>query len=253
MFLIKKLVAGLLMPLNLTLLLVAVGLCLLWFSKRQRAGKILVTVGLVLLVVGGSGVVTNGLIGAVENRYEAIVDLEPVQDILWVVVLGAGNSSDANLPAGVRLSEPASVRLMEGVRLHKALPGSRLVVSGGMEGDAVSHAELMAQAAIGLGVAAEDVVVHRVAKDTGEEARAAQAVFGDERFLLVTSASHMLRAMRLFEDLGMQPVAAPTQFMGRQRLGLHAGGVFADGINIRKLERAVYEFMGLLWVGLGGR
>lgn len=249
MFLLKKLVAAMTMPLNLTLLLVTIGLCLLWFTGRQRAGKILVTVGLVLLVVGGSGAVSSRLVGVVENRYEAIVDLEPVQDIRWVVVLGAGNSVDASLPAGVRLSEPASVRLMEGVRLHRALPGSRLVVSGGMEGDAVSHAELMAEAAIGLGVAAEDVVVHRLAKDTAEEARAAQAVFGDERFLLVTSASHMPRAMRLFEDLGMHPVAAPTQFMSRAR----ANSMLPDGVNLRKAERAVYEFMGLLWVGLGGR
>lgn len=249
MFLVKKLVAAMTMPLNLTLFLVAVGLCLLWFTGRQRLGKILVTVGLILLVVGGSGAVSSRLVGVVENRYEPVVDIEAVQDIRWVVVLGAGNSMDASLPAGVRLSEPASVRLMEGIRLHRQLAGSRLVVSGGMEGDAVSHAELMAEAAIGLGVAPENLVVHRLAKDTAEEAVAAQAVFGDERFLLVTSASHMPRAMRLFEDLGMQPVAAPTQFMGRAR----ANSVLPDGVNLRKVERAVYEFMGLLWVGLGGR
>ncbi len=249
MYMLKKLVAGMTMPLNLTLLLVALGLCLLWFTGRQRAGKVLVTAGLVLLVVGSSGPVSNRLVGMVEDRYEAIGDLEPYRDIRWVVVLGAGNSWDESLPAGVQLSEPASVRLMEGIRLHRQLAGSRLVVSGGKESDAVSHAELMARTAVELGVLPEHVVVHRLARDTNEEAAAAQAVIGDERFLLVTSASHMPRAMRLFEDLGMQPVAAPTHYTGRAR----ASSLLPDGVNLRKVERAVYEFMGLLWVGLGGR
>ena len=55
MFLFKKIVALFLSPLSLSLALLLVGLGFLWFSRRQRAGKILVSagVGLLLRVPGG--------------------------------------------------------------------------------------------------------------------------------------------------------------------------------------------------------
>ncbi|TQE98571.1 MAG: hypothetical protein FKY71_13105 [Spiribacter salinus] len=113
------------------------------------------------------------------------------------------------LPLSARVEEEAMVRLAEGVRLHRALPGTTLVTSGG--GSQPTMARTMADLSRAWGV--EDVAVHDDPANTHAEAQAAARAFGDERFLLVTSASHMPRAMALFRGAGLDPIAAPTQHM----------------------------------------
>ncbi|NLY59529.1 MAG: DUF218 domain-containing protein, partial [Gammaproteobacteria bacterium] len=51
-------------------------------------------------------------------------------------------------------------------------------------------------------------------------AYAAAAVLGEgAQVLLVTSASHMPRAMRHFQNAGLRPIAAPTHYLaGRDDL-----------------------------------
>ena len=50
MFWLKKWLGGLLMPLPFTLMLIVLGLLLLWFTRRQRLGKSLCTLGTLLLI-----------------------------------------------------------------------------------------------------------------------------------------------------------------------------------------------------------
>ena len=53
--LVARLVAWLFLPLSICLELLVVGLLLLWFTRRQRLGKILVTTGASLLVLFSFG------------------------------------------------------------------------------------------------------------------------------------------------------------------------------------------------------
>ena len=50
MFALKKLISAFLLPLPAALSLIAVALCLFWFTKRQRAGNVLVTIAFGLLL-----------------------------------------------------------------------------------------------------------------------------------------------------------------------------------------------------------
>ncbi|MGD1103403.1 MAG: envelope biogenesis factor ElyC, partial [Terriglobia bacterium] len=73
MFLLKKIVSRFLFPLPLSLEFLFVGLFLLWFTRRQRAGKALVTCG-ALLLVGLSNIFTsNALLRPLEQRYPPLV------------------------------------------------------------------------------------------------------------------------------------------------------------------------------------
>ena len=45
-------------------------------------------------------------------------------------------------------------------------------------------------------------------------------IVGKDKFILVTSASHMLRAMALFRKQGMEPIPAPTDYMVKEREGV---------------------------------
>jgi uncharacterized SAM-binding protein YcdF (DUF218 family) len=104
----------------------------------------------------------------------------------------------------------------------------------------------MPQAAQALGVDPARIVVLDTPVDTAQEAYAVRAVLADgERFLLVTSASHVRRAVRHFERAGLEPIPAPTGFKtGSEQVRTLAYGLPSAG-NLRKTERAVHETLGL--------
>ena len=51
LFTLKKYIGGMMLPLPLLLLCIALGLGLLWFSRHQKSGKILVTAGWLALTL----------------------------------------------------------------------------------------------------------------------------------------------------------------------------------------------------------
>jgi uncharacterized SAM-binding protein YcdF (DUF218 family) len=253
MFLFKKIVAPFLFPLPLCLLLLVTGLALLWLTRRQRAGKLLVTAGVALLTALSYGFVSERLVVSLERRH-APADVRAVasRQYRWVVVLGAGTSADAELPAATRLSEASLARLVEGVRLHRALPGSRLVVSGGPVFGSGSDAEAMRDLAVELGVEPSSIVTEAESPDTESQAVNLRPVVGEEEFLLVTSASHMPRSLALFEKAGTKPAPAPAHFTA-QRGGLSPSSFFPGSGGLRRAETAFHEYLGLAWAKLRGR
>ena len=63
------------------------------------------------------------------------------------------------------------------------------------------------------GVESEDIVLETKATDTKDHPIYVKEIVGRDRFILVTSASHMPRAMALFRQHGMEPIPAPTDYM----------------------------------------
>jgi len=228
----------------LTLLLV--GLALLWFSKRQRLGKIVISSGVALALIL-SFPLTVGWISRPLQRFQPLDDLTPATGSRWVVVLGGGYSSPERVPPNGRLSAASLERLVEGIRLYRALPGAKLVMSGGSESRAAPIAQVLADAAVALGVPRTDVVLESTALDTAREAEEVQRIVGADRFVLVTSAVHLRRAMSLFEKRGMHPVPAPCGFWPNAGLALPASG------QLVRADYANHEYMGLLWASLKGQ
>ena len=93
MFLFKKIVAPLFFPVPLCLELLLLGLILLWFTKKQKAGKIIVSVGVGLIILFSYGTVQDILLRSLENKYPSLINLQDVDDLKWVVVLGGGHTS----------------------------------------------------------------------------------------------------------------------------------------------------------------
>lgn len=88
----------------------------------------------------------------------------------------------------------------------------------GGETNPVSTAEAGARVAESLGVPRSDIIVLDRPKDTEEEALAVKRAIGDAPFLLVTSASHLPRAMIFF---------SPCRHGSASRAGQSAGGDLA--------------------------
>jgi uncharacterized SAM-binding protein YcdF (DUF218 family) len=250
MFLMKKIVSRFLFPLPLSLEFLIVGLFLLWFTRRQRAGKALVTCGALLLVGLSNTFTSNALLRPLEHHYPplAVLHAGPGAPAAgFIVVLGGWADDDPNVPITSHISADLMVRLIEGVRLHRELPGSKLILSGGND-----SAEGMARMAEALGVSAEEIVRLSEPRDTEEESQQVAPIVGPQRLILVTSASHMPRAMGLFRKRGLQPIAAPTDYLA-PRHRAESDDFFPDGYQLFKSQVAFYEYLGLAWETLRGK
>ncbi|MBV9926249.1 MAG: YdcF family protein [Acidobacteria bacterium] len=254
MFFFKKLVAPFLMPVPFCLALVLLGLALVWFTRRQRAGKWLATVGALLLLLLGYGAASGRLLAPLERQHAPVTDVSAAAGrVRWVVVLGGGSSSDDKLPAGMRLSEASLARLVEGIRLQRQLPGSRLLLSGGSVFGSDPDAETMRALAEGLGVDPAALDLDAVSPDTETQAQVVRERLGAEEFYLVTSASHMPRSLALFRKAGTNPIPAPTHFLTQENKGIAPGNFFPATGGLRLAETAAYEYLGLAWAKIRGR
>jgi uncharacterized SAM-binding protein YcdF (DUF218 family) len=250
MFFMKKIVSRFLFPLPLSLEFLFVGLFLLWFTRRQRAGKALVTCGALLLVGLSNTFTSDALLRPLERYYPALAvgQIGPVApDVTFIAVLGGWGDDDPNVPITSHIAPDLMVRLIEGVYLHREIPGSRLILSGGND-----SAEGMTKMAEALGVSAGDILRLAEPRDTEEESQQIAPIVGSRRFILVTSASHMPRAMGFFRKRGLQPIAAPTDYLA-PRHPTEWGDLFPDGYYLFKSQVAFYEYLGLAWETLRGK
>lgn len=259
MFLVKKIVALFFYPVGLCLGILILGLFCLWATRRQRLGKVLVTLGTVLLLLCSTPLISSWLLVPLEQRYPALLHPETVSreskdstSPKWIVVLGGGHVSDPSLPANSQISAAALGRVVEGVRLHKAVQGSKLLLSGGAVFDPVPEAEVMAQIAVLLGVKPQDIVLESDSRDTAEEAALIAKMIGREKFILVTSAAHMPRSMALFRRRGLQPIPAPADFQATNAQSFEPGSFFPGVGSLGQTQTALHEYLGLVWAWLRG-
>ena len=261
MFMFKRILSNLLFPVPLCLEILTLGLFLLWFTRRQRAGKLAVTLGTFLLLLLSNYAVTDTLMMPLEEKYPALIDPKSSASLpqdartsgIMIVMLGGGHVSDPRLPVTDQLTGAALARIVEAIRLYKALPGSKLIVSGAGGVDPVPEAEVLAKVAAVLGVNPQDIISEPDSINTEDQARRLKPMVGKEKFILVTSASHMPRSMALFQKQGMNPIPAPAEHFLK-------GGELAEGVipfpsagDLYKAERAFYEYLGLAWAWLTGK
>lgn len=254
--LIKTLVAQLIAPLPIILGCVLLALLLYWRGWR-RSGAMLAVLGVVVLWLASWPPVAERLLLPLESAYPPLLDMPPAAGsdaapLEAIVVLGGGWRPQRPWSATARLGDSSATRLMEGIRLWRQRQELSLVVTGASrrEGEA-PVARGYARAARSLGVPEARLRVLDRPTDTGLEARAVRDALGAEaRIVLVTSASHMPRAMAHFQAAGLDPLPAPTHYL--------AGRVDPDQLaywlpsadDLRKTERAVYEWLGRMAVAL---
>lgn len=259
MFLFRKLLAPFFFPLPLCLAFLGLGLMLLWFTRRPRAGRTLVTMGTLLLALFSFSPFPDFLLEPLERQYSQVNPADLLAGsqpdgapIKWIVALGGGVNSDPELSPITQLSYSSLVRLLEAIRLQRELPGSKLLVSGGGGYDKTTVAAVMARVAQDLGVKREDLVLEAESRDTEDEARLIKPLVGKERFLLVTSASHLPRAAALFRKQGLNPIPWPTGYLVKHQAARGPHDLFPWSQNLSKAETAFYEYLGLAWAKLRG-
>jgi uncharacterized SAM-binding protein YcdF (DUF218 family) len=230
-FFLKKLLATLLMPMSIGMLLLIIGLWLL-FRQKIKAARIVLSAGVVWLALFSYSPVTYALLAPLEHAYPK---LEKVPEgVTHLLILGGGMEE----------------RGWELLRLYHSMEEG-IVVTSGYEGnrkvaDAVRTADTFKK----LGIPAKKILVHDDPRDTKEEAVMMKELLGEEPFVLVTSASHMPRAMALFKKEGLNPIAAPADLKTENEFRVFS---FVGVENLQNSTLAVHEYIGLAWAWLRGQ
>lgn len=247
MFLLKKLIGGLLMPLPLLLLLLTVGVFLLWLRRERPWGRRLVTVSCLGLLLASNLGVSARLLAPLE-REVAPAALQP--GVRYLVLLGHAHS-DRPGPALQRLYPEALARLVMAVQLCRQQPELTLVTSGYRgPGTDTSHALVVRQAAIELGLDPARIRPVDGSRDTAEEAKRIAPVVGDAPFYLMTSAAHMPRALALFRARGTQPLPRPVDYRVDPHPLATWDDLLPDPEALKQLDVGGHETLGRLWAWL---
>ncbi|WP_413698974.1 ElyC/SanA/YdcF family protein [Psychromonas sp. KJ10-10] len=205
LFLIKKWVSGFMMPLPLFLLIFLIALILLLFTRKQKLAKVLLVCSFVFITLMSTLPISERLTHRLERIHLPILQENVAQQFDYILLLGSGGVADPSLPVNSQLSSTANSRFLEALRLFRANPRATLVVSGNGFGDIKSHASMMQELAIIMGVPKKQIITMGENKDTDDEAKAMSKLIRGKKSVLVTSATHMDRALNLFYQYGTAP------------------------------------------------
>ncbi|MFK8251062.1 YdcF family protein [Ancylobacter terrae] len=251
-FYLSKLFWAVAVPSTFLTVLALAGLVLARF--RPRAGLALATLAVLGLLVGGLGPVGRALIQPLEDRFPIFTDDgRPVDGI---IVLGGAELPLIFAARGQAAFQESAERLLAMGELARRYPQARVLFSGGSSQlrEAPSEADTVRAALPALGLAPERVEFEATSRNTAENARLSKEYAKPapgERWLLVTSAFHMPRAMGCFRAAGFDVVAYPVDF--------RTTGSDLDELNrsvsggLMELDLGVREWIGLIVYRLTGR
>jgi uncharacterized SAM-binding protein YcdF (DUF218 family) len=254
-FILSKIVGFFALPSDVAATLAALGVILL-FTRFRRAGRRLATLGVVLLLVAGLTPLGNALMLPLEDRF-------PPWDAsrgapVGIIVLGgavgpelsaARHTPDLNESAERITATAALARQYPQARIVYSGGNARLVLTGGIEADyAIDLLE-------SLGVARARVVAEGKSRNTIENAEFSKQLVQPrpgERWLLVTSAYHMPRAIGVFRRAGFPVEAYPVDWRTRGPIDLVLPFESVTA-GLRRTDTAVHEWIGLVAYRLTGR
>jgi uncharacterized SAM-binding protein YcdF (DUF218 family) len=231
----------LLKPSNLLVYTAVLGLVL----SRRALGRRLLAGAALLLVVLGLLPTAWLLMAQLERRFPVPADPGRVDGI--IVLAGAEAARLSALYGRPLVNEDAS-RLTTFLLLARRFPEARLVHSG----DTVpaSQSAVAQELLLGAGISPERIVFETRSRDTCESPRATRELVkadSTQRWLLVTSAYHMPRAVACYRAAGWEVTPYPTAF----RRG-SAPFSFDLVRNLDDLDHAAHEWVGLLYYRIRG-
>ena len=255
-FVLSKLLWVCVSPGSLLVFLLAGGVGLSWASRPAlvRMGKRLCFfVCLCFLAIAVLPVGEWALI-PLENRFAA--DLPEQVD--GIIVIGGDEQPDISEVRGIPTALDSIRRYMMFGDLARRYPDAKLVFSGG-SGSLHSLAKMLdSQVAkdimTDIGVSTDQMIIEKASRNTYENAvMSADIVRPDpaQKWVLVTSAWHMPRAMGCFRKAGWNIYAAPSGYYTKGQYRLSAAFNFEG--QLRDLSMAAHEYIGLVSYWLMGR
>jgi uncharacterized SAM-binding protein YcdF (DUF218 family) len=256
---LSKLLPLFVYPLGLACVLIL--LALIVQRKKWRAASLILAIS--VLWVGGNRWVATSLARSLEWRYLPPKEIPTAE----VIVVLSGGTLPAEDPRPIVEVSGAGDRVIYTAWLYQQGTASHILLTGGnldWSSYAQSPAEDMAEMLTMLGIPPEAIWLETEARNTYENALFSARILKEKNIqciLLVTSASHMPRSVRLFEAQGFEVIPLPTDFTVTQAgwEGLWSGDarkIILDLIpsagNLSLTTRMLKEYLGILFYNLRG-
>ena len=251
-FPVSKILWALAVPSTALASLAFVGLLL--SGRWPRLGRPLAAFGVVGLLAIGLLPLGRALALPLEQRFPVFVD--DGRPVDGVVVLGGAELPDIAEARGQPAYNEAAERLLALGDLARRYPEARMVFAGGSGATFGGPLESNVVRATlpWLGLAPDRVLLEGRSRNTQENAQFAKELVGPrpgERWLLVTSAAHMPRAVGCFRAAGFEVVAYPVD---HRTAGTAADWTLnrAVAVGLNEFDIAAREWIGLIvysWTG----
>lgn len=244
MFYAEK-ILKLLIQLPVILSIIGIAGILLYNTRRRKTGKYLLVSTAVLIWFFSTQLGAKLLVCPLTKNLEPIsaAQLPTKANIL---VLGGGCRITGYASAAEQLSVPSLRRVMEGIRIKKLMPDSKLILSGtdwrhGCDIAATGH-RLISEWNPDI----KSIEELNPARNTREEAALYKLRYGTrDTLILITSAIHMKRAERNFRKAGIRLIPAPTDYRFYNK-GFSTDYIFPDPDNLSQSTAAWSEWIALL-------
>jgi uncharacterized SAM-binding protein YcdF (DUF218 family) len=254
-FLLAKTLGFFALPSNLLISLGLIGLVLM-ATHFARAGRGFAVAALLLLAIAGLSPLGNALILPLEERFPPWDSARGAPT--GIISLGGAFDTVVSSARGEVALNEAAERLTVMAELVRRYPEAHVVFSGGsgrlIYGGA-TEAELAARLFESFGIPKQRVILEGKSRDTDENARFTKELVlpqPGERWLIVTSAHHMPRAVGSFRGAGFPVEAFPVDYRTRGSADLlRPFATLGDGL--RRTDTAVREWAGLAAYRLTGR
>jgi uncharacterized SAM-binding protein YcdF (DUF218 family) len=255
MFIAAKLLAFLTEPIAWLGLLVLAALALQRRFPRASQRLLLCTLALGLLL--GWTPIPNALLHPLETRYAAVAPQDDLSAYTGVVVLGGALDAAYlwQIP-GQALLNSAAERMTAVLPLLHRNPKLLVLFTGGegdLWGQGLSEAERARRFFVDQGIPEPQLLLESASRTTFENAVLSKQLAGldpQQRWLLLTSAWHMPRAMASFEAQGWRVTAYPVDY----RSAAHTPwSRYSFAESLPRWRLALHEWLGLLAYRLSGQ
>ena len=241
---IIELLQSFVLPSVFIFLLFIIGVIFL-FLKKRKTGLILILIASSFYYLFSITPVADLFLLPLERQYSYPSE-EKIKEPNTIVVL-SGGVKNKDLPLPSVFGESTIFRLNEAFKIYSLRTNKpNIIVSGSSPIDRYSKEALFGANFLELyGVPKEKVSFELLSADTFEHATELKKIVNEKKFLLVTSAYHLPRAMETFKKAGLNPVAAPTDYQ------VEGSYTILDFLpqpkNLRKLNLALHEYFGILY------
>jgi len=253
-FILSKTVGFLTWPSNLLIALGLAGLMLM-ATRRKRVGNRMVLASFILLAAIGFSPIGGLLTHLLESRFPPWDPARGAPD--GIVVLGGEISPRLSREHDEPVASSEAGRIIAMVRLARIYSNARIVYSGGdasLLGNQLPEANFIYPLFDSFGIARGRVLLETRSRNTAENASFTKDLAKpkpEERWLLVTSAQHMPRAIGCFRRVGFPVEAYPVGWLTGAKAELTPGAVFSSGL--ARFDSALHEWIALLAYWLSGK